>query len=100
VAVTADLKNMPAFLLLAVGGIGAEGEKEGIEVREDLRLFRTDTDAQDIASFYAKEMKDRGWATDNQVAQSSKVGLTMQEYRHGGTDALYLIIGEPEDPQS
>jgi hypothetical protein len=28
------------------------------------------------------------------------VGLTMQEYRRAGTEALYLIISEPEDAQS
>ena len=100
VEVSADAKNMPAFLLLAVGGIADEGAKEGIEVQENIRLFRTDATAPEVVSFYAKEMKDRGWTTDSQVAQSDKVGLTMQEYRHAGVDALYLIISEPEDPQS
>lgn len=96
----AGLQNMPTFMVLAVGGIADEGEKEGIEVQENLRLFRTDAATKDIVAFYAREMKVRGWTTDNQVAQSGKVGLTMAEYRRAGTEALYLIIGEPEDPQS
>ena len=100
VQVPADLKNMPAFLLLAIGGIASEGEKEGIEAQENVRVFRTDASAQDIKSFYARELKARGWTTDNQTAQSGKVGLTMQEYRRAGTEALYLIISEPEDAQS
>jgi hypothetical protein len=100
VQVPADLKNMPAFLLLAIGGIASEGEKEGIEAQENVRVFRTDASAQDITSFYARELKARGWTTDNQTAQSGKVGLTMQEYRRAGTEALYLIISEPEDAQS
>ena len=96
----AGLQNMPAFMVLAIGGIADEGEKEGIEVHENLRLFRTDAGAQEIVSFYARELKDRGWTTDNQVARSAKVGLTMTEYRRAGTDALYVIISEPEDLQS
>jgi len=97
VEVPADLKNMPAFLLLAVGGLADEGEKEGIEMQENMRLFETTAATPEIVSFYAKEMKDRGWTTDNQVAHSSKVGITMQEYRRAAaSEALYLIIGEPE----
>jgi hypothetical protein len=100
VEVSADIKIMPAFLTLAIGGIGNEGEKEGIEMQENFRLFRTNAAAQEIVAFYQKEMKNRGWTTDNQVAQSGKVGLTMQEYSRAGTEALYLIISEPEDSQS
>ena len=100
VEVPADLKNMPTFVTLAIGGIGSEGEKEGIEVQENPRLFRTEAQAQEIISFYAKELKDRGWTTHNQVARSGTVGLSMQEYRRAGTDALYVIVSEPEDPQS
>lgn len=99
VEVPADLKNMPAFLLLAIGGIADEGEKEGIAVQENLRIFRTDAAVQAITSFYTSEMKARGWTNHNQTAQSAKVGLTMQEYRRPG-QALYLIVSEPEDPQS
>jgi hypothetical protein len=98
--VSADLKNMPAFMTMAIGGIADEGEKEGIDVQENLRLFRTDTTAQEIVSFYAKEMKDRGWTTDNQVARSKATGLSIQEYRRAGSEALYLIVSEPEDSQS
>jgi hypothetical protein len=98
--VSAELKNMPAFLTMAIGGIADEGEKEGIDVQENMRLFRTDTTAQEIVSFYAKEMKDRGWTTDNQVARSKTVGLSMQEYRRAGSEALYLIVSEPEDSRS
>jgi hypothetical protein len=98
--VPADLKNMPTFLFMAIGGIGSEGEKEGIEVQENMRLFRTNAPAQEVVSFYARAMKDRGWTSANQVARSSTVGLSMQEYRRGGSEALYLIISEPEDPQS
>jgi hypothetical protein len=94
------MKNMPAFLTLAIGGIASEGEKEGIEVQDNLRLFRTDASSREVLAFYAKEMKNRGWTTDNQVAQSGTVGLAMQEYRHAGADAVYLIISEPEDAQS
>lgn len=99
VEVPADLKNMPAFLLLAIGGIAGEGEKAEIEAQENVRIFRTDAATQQITSFYAGEMKARGWTTDNQTAQSAKVGLTMQEYRRPG-QALYLIVSEPEDPNS
>jgi hypothetical protein len=63
-------------------------------------LFQTDAAAQEIVWFYAKQMKDRGWTSDNQVARSSKVGLTLQEYRRAGNEALNLIISEPEEPQS
>jgi hypothetical protein len=98
--VSAELKNMPAFLTMAIGGIADEGEKEGIEVQENMRLFRTGATAQEVVSFYAKEMKDRGWTTDNQVARSKTVGLSMQEYRRAGSEALYLIVSEPEDSQS
>jgi hypothetical protein len=98
--VSADLKNMPAFVTMAIGGIADEGEKEGIDVQENLRLFRTDTTAQEIVSFYAKEMKDRGWTTDNQVARSKATGLSIQQYRRAGSEALYLIVSEPEDSQS
>jgi len=98
--VPVDLRNMPAFLTLAIGGIASEGEKEGIEVQESFRLFRTDASSREILAVYAREMMDRGWTTDNQVAQSGKVGLAMQEYRHASTDVLYLIISEPEDAQS
>lgn len=100
VQVPTDMKNMPAFLTLAIGGIASEGEKEGIEVQDNLRLFRTDASSREVLAFYAKEMKNRGWTTDNQVAQSGTVGLAMQEYRHAGADAVYLIISEPEDAQS
>ncbi len=100
VPVPTDLKNMPAFLTFAIGGIASEGEKEGVEVQENLRLFRTDASSREVLAFYAKEMKDRGWTTDNQIAQSGTVGLAMQEYRHAGTDAMYLIISEPEDALS
>jgi hypothetical protein len=98
--VSAELKNMPAFMTLAIGGIAGEGEKEGIDVQENMRLFRTGATAPEIVSFYAKEMKNRGWTTDNQVASSSRVGLSMQEYRRAADEALYLIVSEPEDPQS
>jgi hypothetical protein len=101
VEVPADIKNMPTFLLMAVGGLADEGEKEGIEIQENVRLFQTDAAAPEIVSFYAKEMKDRGWTTDHQVARSSKVGLTMQEYRRAAaSEALYLIISEPEDGET
>lgn len=91
---------MPAFLTMAIGGIADEGEKEGIEVQENMRLFRTAATAQEIVSFYARELKDRGWTTDNEVARSKTVGLSMQEYRHASSEALYLIVSEPEDPRS
>jgi hypothetical protein len=61
VEVPVDLKNMPAFLMLAIGGIAGEGEKEGVEVQDNFRLFRTDASSREILAFYAKEMKDRGW---------------------------------------
>jgi len=98
--VSAILKNMPAFMTMAIGGIADEGEKEGIDVQENLRLFRTDTTAQEIVSFYAKEMKDRGWTIDNQVARSKATGLSIQQYRRAGSEALYLIVSEPEDSHS
>lgn len=100
VEVQADLKTMPTMIVLAIGGIADEGEKEGVDVQENVRMFRTESSAQEILAFYAKEMKDRGWTTDNQVAKSGKVGLAMQEYHHSSTDAMYLIISEPEDPKS
>ena len=97
----ADIKHLPTFLLIVMGGIADEGEKEGIEIQENVRLFQTDAAAPEIVSFYAKEMKDRGWTTDHQVARSSKVGLTMQEYRRAAaSEALYLIISEPEDGET
>jgi hypothetical protein len=95
-----DLNNMPAFLTMAIGGIANEGEKEGIQVQENLRLFRTDTATSQLVAFYSGELKQRGWTTDSQVAQSSTVGLTMQQYRHGAEDALFVIVSEPEDPRS
>ncbi len=98
--VSAVLKNMPAFMTMAIGGIADEGEKEGIDVQENLRLFRTDTTAQEVVSFYAKEMNDRGWTTGNQVARSKATGLSIQQYRRAGSEALYLIVSEPEDSQS
>jgi hypothetical protein len=98
--VSAELKNMPAFLTLQIGGIAGEGEKEGIDVQENMRLFRTDATAPEIVSFYAKEMKNRGWTTDNQVASSSRVGLSMQEYRRAAHEALYLIVSEPDESQA
>ena len=87
-------------MTMAIGGIADEGEKEGIDVQENLRLFRTDTTAQEIVSFYAKEMKDRGWRIDNQVARSKATGLSIQQYRRAGSEALYLIVSEPEDSHS
>ena len=97
VELPADIKHLPTFLLLAVGGLGSEGEKEGIEMQENLRLFRTEAAAPEIVSFYAKEMKDRGWTTDNQAARSAKLGLTMLEYQRAAAgEALYVIISEPE----
>lgn len=96
----ADLKNIPAFLTLAIGGIADEAEKDGIEVQENMRLFRTTAAAPELLAFYSKEMKDRGWTTDNQVAQSTKFGFTMQEYRGVGGAITYLVISEPEDPRS
>jgi hypothetical protein len=78
-----------------------KGEKGGIEMQEDLRLFRTDATAFEIVSFYAAQMKDRGWTTDKQVARSGTVGLIIQKYRRAATsEALYIIISEPEDAQS
>jgi len=100
VEVSADIKNFPTFMLMAVGGLATEAEKDGIEVQENMRLFETDTAAQEILSFYKQQMKDRGWTTDNQVASSSKVGVTIQQYRHGPAEAWFLIISEPEEPQS
>ena len=94
------LKDTPAFMVLAIGGLADDGEKERIEMQDTFRLFRTDATAQDIVSFYAKEMKDRGLTTDNQVARSGKVGLVMQDFWHAGNEALFLIVSEPEDPQS
>ena len=92
----ADIKHLPTFMVMAIGGIGSEGEKEGIEVQENMRLFRTDAAGPEILSFYAKEMKDRGWTTDNQVARSSKVGIAIQEYRRAAaSEALFLVISEP-----
>jgi hypothetical protein len=98
--VPADLTNLPASITLAVGGIASEGENEGIEVQENMRVFRSDVTAPEIVAFYTTEMKNRGWTGDNQVAHSSRMGLSIQEYRRAGTEALYLIISEPEDPQS
>src|ERR1700740_2673675 len=98
--VPADLTNLPASITLAIGGVRSEGEKEGIEVEENLRVFRSDVAAPQIVAFYTKEMKNRGWTSDHQVAHSSRMGLSIQEYRHAGNEALYLIISEPEDPQS
>ena len=92
----ADIKHLPTFLLMVMGGIADEGEKEGIEMQENIRLFRTDAAGPEILSFYAKEMKDRGWTTDNQVARSSKVGIAIQEYRRAAaSEALFLVISEP-----
>jgi hypothetical protein len=92
----ADIKHLPTFLLIVMGGIADEGEKEGIEMQENIRLFRTDAASPEILSFYGKEMKDRGWTTDNQVARSSKVGIAIQEYRRvAASEALFLVISEP-----
>jgi hypothetical protein len=92
----ADIKHLPTFLLMVMGGLADEGEKEGIEMQENIRLFRTDAAGGEILSFYAKEMKDRGWTTDNQVARSSKVGIAIQEYRRASaSEALFLVISEP-----
>ena len=88
---------MPLFIGMTVGGLAEEGEKEGTEIQENMRLFQTDAAAQEILSFYGKEMKDRGWTTDNKVAHSDKLGVNIQEYRRtAGSEALYVIIGEPE----
>src|ERR1700681_1632965 len=34
------------------------------------------------------------------VRKAETVGLSMQEYRRAGSEALYLIVSEPEDPRS
>ena len=99
VEVPADIKHLPSFMLLTVGATASEAEKDGIEVQENMRLFRTDSAVSEILSFYSQQMKDRGWTTDNQVAKSSKVGVSIQQYRHG-SEALFLVISEPEEPQS
>jgi hypothetical protein len=57
--VSAELKNMPAFLTMAIGGIADEGEKEGIDVQENMRLFRTGATAQEIVSFYLRKRNER-----------------------------------------
>ena len=97
--VAPELKNLPAFVTLAVGGLADEGEKEGIKIDDTFRLFRTEAESQQVLAFYQKELRDRGWQTDNQVAKSGTVGLALQEFRHAD-DVLFLIVGEPEGPQS
>jgi hypothetical protein len=87
-------------MLFAVGTVASEAEKDGIQVQESMRLFQTDATAADILAFYSQQMKNRGWTTDNQVARSSKVGVTIQQYRHGTEEAWFLVISYPEEAQS
>jgi hypothetical protein len=98
--VPADIKHFPTFMLFAVGTVASEAEKDGIQVQESMRLFQTDATAADILAFYSQQMKNRGWTTDNQVARSSKVGVTIQQYRHGTEEACFLVISDPEEAQS
>jgi hypothetical protein len=100
VEVPADIKHFPTFMLFAVGTVASEAEKDGIQVQESMRLFQTDATAADILAFYSQQMKDRGWTTDNQVARSSKVGVTIQQYRRGTEEAWFLVISDPEEAQS
>ncbi len=100
VEVAADIKHFPTFMVFAIGAVASEAEKDGIQVQESMRLFQTDATTAEILAFYSQQMKDRGWTTDNQVAKSSKVGVTIQQYRHATDEAYFLVISEPEEAQS
>src|SRR5690349_6096572 len=43
-----DINNFPAFMMLAMGGVANEGEKENLVMDENVRLFQTDASAADL----------------------------------------------------